>query len=138
MTGRPSSYSAEIADEICEAIASGGALYRLCKERAGFPHESTVYDWLERHKEFAEKYARARERQQDRRVDEIIAIADEDDDPNRARVRIDARKWAASKLAPKKYGDRVTQEISGEMNHKVSRIELVALTPDSRPDRATP
>lgn len=111
--GRPSDYSPDVADMICEAIASGGALYRLC-EQDGWPAEGTVYRWLEKEQEFREKYARARERQADRRSDEIIHIADEAEDANLARLRVDARKWAASKLAPKKYGDKVTAKHVGD------------------------
>lgn len=104
--GRPSEYSDEIAEAICEAIAQGAALYRLC-EREDMPAERTVYQWLEAREDFAQRYARARARQQDREVDHIVEIADTEEDPQKARVRIDARKWRASKLAPKKYGDRV-------------------------------
>lgn len=130
MTGRPSSYTDEIADEICEGIANGAALHRLCAERDDLPTERTVYNWLASNEVFVQKYARARERQQDRRVDEIIVIADEEDDPNKARVRIDARKWAASKLAPKKYGDRVTQEHVGEGGGPVIVQQIVASDAD--------
>ena len=127
--GRPSTYTAEIVDEICEAIAQGGALYLMCQERENWPAESTVYKWLEEHKEFSEKYIRARERQADREADEIVVIADDSgfdaqivdgravvnsESVNRARLRVDARKWRASKLAPKKYGDKITNEITGK------------------------
>lgn len=105
--GRPTDYTPELADLICEAIASGGALYKMCQDRDDFPAESTVYLWLQRYPEFSEKYARARERQADRRCDEIVTIADEATDAGLARLRVDARKWQASKLAPKKYGDKL-------------------------------
>ena len=104
--GRPSSYTEEIADEICEALATGEALYLMCQAKAHWPAERTVYQWLEKNEDFAQKYARARERQADRRNEEIIVIADTATDANLARVQIEARKWQASKLAPKKYGDR--------------------------------
>jgi hypothetical protein len=124
--GRPSDYTPELANIICEAIATGGALYRLCEERDDFPAESTVYQWLERHTEFAEKYARARERQADRRADEVVVIADTEEDPQKARNRMDARKWHSSKLAPKKYGDRMHQEHSGSLtiSHEQAISEL--------------
>lgn len=112
--GRPSLYTDEIADAICEAIIEGGALYRIC-EQEGFPSENTVYRWIEEKPEFREKYARARELQQDREADKIVVIADETTDPNKARLQIDARKWRASKLAPKKYGDRLDLNHSGSI-----------------------
>ena len=57
-----------------------------------------------------------------------------DDDPNRARVRIDARKWAASEARAEKYGDRVTQEISGGIAVTAVERRIVrppAIDPDS-------
>lgn len=111
--GRPSSYTQAIADEICEGLAGGRSLHRLCKEE-GFPHEATVYRWLQENDSFRESYAHARDRQADRFASEIIEIVDEEEDAARARVRMDARKWAASKLAPKKYGDKVEHQHGGE------------------------
>jgi len=113
--GRPTAYSEALADLICDAISEGGALYRLCEERPDFPAERTVYRWLETHMAFAQKYARARELQQDREADKIVVIADEADDAAIARLRIDSRKWRAAKMAPKKYGDRLDLNHSGSL-----------------------
>jgi hypothetical protein len=108
--GRPSSYNEGVAKFICDAIADGEALHVICKLR-GAPSMQTVYRWIENYPEFRDSYARAREIQQDRAVDEIIEIADNDLDPQRARNRIDARKWRAAKLAPKKYGERLDMNV---------------------------
>lgn len=117
--GRPSGYSEEIADRLCEAIAQGNALYILC-ECDGMPAERTVYQWLEKYPQFAQEYARARARQQDRCADEIIEIADKCIDPNKARLQVDARKWRMSKLAPKKYGDKL--EIGGDPENPLKML----------------
>jgi len=109
---RPSEYTEEVGDLICDEIISGGALYKLC-ERDDFPGERTVYQWIDRYPEFAQKYARARELQQDREADKIVVIADEATDANIARLQIDARKWRASKLAPKKYGEKLDMNVAG-------------------------
>jgi len=111
--GRPSGYNEQITSLICEEVALGNALHKLCEERDDFPSEATVYRWLEEHPEFQEKYTRARERQAERRAEELIIIADTEKDAAVARNRIDVRKWAAAKLLPKKYGDRTTTEITG-------------------------
>ena len=123
--GRPTAYSETLAVLICDAISEGGALYRLCEERPDFPAESTVYRWLETHLAFAQKYARARELQQDREADKIVVIADEADDAAIARLRIDSRKWRAAKMAPKKYGDRLDLNHSGSLQ-QVSDEQLEA------------
>jgi hypothetical protein len=119
--GRPTMYSLEIALEICDRIADGESLVSICRDER-MPKKTAVYEWLLRHKEFAEIYARAREDQADTLADEIHAISDElpkqiVDDKGKTRFdsayvqwqknRVDARKWVAAKLKPKKYSDRI-------------------------------
>ena len=124
---RPTDYTPELAARICRELAEGRSLRSICEE-AGMPHRSTVYDWLDAGAHgFPDQYARARTRQAETMLDEIIEIADytANDDtqtdygpiPNhewitRSKVRIDARKWAMSKLAPKKYGDSKQLDIT--------------------------
>lgn len=120
-TGRPSGYSEEVAGTICMEIMAGKSLRTICAME-GMPAASTVYAWLGQYPEFSAQYARAREVQADMLADEIIEIADSDLDPNRARVMIDARKWLAGKLRPKKYGDRV------ELDHKVDGNQPMQVT----------
>lgn len=116
--GRPSKYSDEMAEKICEKIANGRSLRSICAED-GMPTTSTVCKWLIENKEFSEQYARAREKQADYFAEEIIEIADsaeaESAAVSKAKLQIDARKWAASKIAPKKYGDKVEQQITGNL-----------------------
>ena len=108
-TGRPSKYSDEMAEKICEKIANGRSLRSICAED-GMPTTSTVCKWLIENKEFSEQYARARDKQADYFAEEIIEIADSAEAESaavaKAKLQIDARKWAASKIAPKKYGDK--------------------------------
>ena len=105
--GRPSIYSQETADRICREIASGASLRAICAAPE-MPHIDTVRKWLASgNTEFLAQYARAREEQADYYADEMVEIADTTDDPQKARLQIDARKWKASKLAPKKYGDKI-------------------------------
>ena len=112
---------------ICIGLSEGMSLRQILRaDTTGvLPAQSTVYDWLLRHPAFAEQYARAREEQADTNADEILEIADErppefKDDKGRTYLdqtyiawqknRIEARKWTAMKLKPKKYGDRVALE----------------------------
>jgi hypothetical protein len=122
--GRPSRYSDEIADTIINGLASGLSLRKICRADE-MPDRETVFRWIETRPDFAAKYARAREFQAEANAEEIIDIADDEDDPAKARVRIDARKWVASKLLPKKYGDKATVQHEGGDKP----IETVALTP---------
>ena len=143
--GRPSSYTKEIADKICEILSTTSkSLVSICKSDE-MPSTVTVYSWLNNkdNAEFLNNYTRAREAQADLFVGEIIEIADterktkttnsggdfgsnesEYDNTPRSKLQIDARKWAASKLAPKKYGDKLDVTSGGD---KVStNISLTA------------
>jgi hypothetical protein len=127
-------FTQEQADLICQRIADGESLRTICSDE-GMPATSTVFKWLNEQTTFSEQYARAREAQADALFDEILEIADDgsndwmerknQDGENigwrengealrRSALRVDARKWMAAKLQPKKYGDRITQELTGK------------------------
>lgn len=132
--GRPSKFSQEVADKICARMATGESLRSICRSPE-FPPESTVRTWAadDVHGFFAQ-YARARDVGLDAMADELLDIADTTtigkrvtekgdgtvetvtvDTVDRARLRVDTRKWYLSKLAPKRYGEKVQNEHSGSM-----------------------
>ncbi len=80
------------------------------------PNRDTVRRWLAKRETFRKMYASAREQQAEHFVDEIVSIADTEENSTRARVRIDARKWAVVKLAPKKYGDKAEIQMTGTID----------------------
>lgn len=92
---------------------------------------STVFLWISKHKEFSENYARA---QADRVVawsEEIIDIADNSKaDANRAKLRVDTRKWLMSKMDPKKYGDRQEHRHTGANGGPIQTVDLTKLSGD--------
>ena len=112
--GRPLTYTDEIADEICRRLEMGESLNAICKT-TGFPLASTVRRWVTDDVcGFASKYARARDFGLEHHIDDLLALADDEDiPPESRRIRVDTRKWIAAKLAPKKYGDRIQHEHSG-------------------------
>jgi hypothetical protein len=103
-------------DRVCKEIADGKSLRAICAAE-DMPSVETVRVWLIEDHEFSVQYARAREEQADYYADEIIDIADAAKDANLARLQIDARKWKASKLQPKKYGDKIDLNHSGAIEH---------------------
>jgi hypothetical protein len=127
MTGRPSRFTQAIADEICERLSRGESLRTICEDDH-MPGRATVHRWLGESKAFQDQYARAREIQADYYADRIVDDAMVATDAQIGRLRMDALKWAASKLAPKKYGDKV-QHVGGNegdapIRHSVA-IEFV-------------
>jgi hypothetical protein len=127
--GRPSDYTPEMAAKICDRLVEGLSVREVCKAE-NMPAPSTVFLWLTKHTEFSEQYARALEARAEAMADDLLVIADDGvndwvktqeggeayngDHVQRSKLRVDARKWLLSKMAPKKYGDKVTQELTGK------------------------
>lgn len=130
--GRPSSFTEKVWNIIIDQLMDGVSLRRICREDS-MPDRSTVNRWIVSDQDIHDQYARARDIGMDALVDEILDIADDgendyvkyyDNEGNaaykingefvgRSRLRVESRKWYASKLAPKRYGERIHQEISG-------------------------
>ena len=141
--GRPSDFSDEMADAICERIADGESLRSICLSD-DMPSKATVFRWLAIHLGFQDQYVRAREIQADSIFDEVLDIADDGSNDwmsrnkpdcpgwvengealRRSQLRVDARKWMAGKLRPKKYGEKPgdSGSIVATVNEMVIRIE---------------
>lgn len=106
-------YSQEVADEICERVAVGEPLRQICRD-AHMPGWVTVYNWINKYPEFAERMARARELGYDALAEECVDIADNaDEDVKRSKLRVWSRLQLLSKWCPKKYGERTAMELTG-------------------------
>lgn len=126
--GRRTEFTQAIADIICDRLAEGQSLRSIC-ESGKIPCQSTIFKWLREQPEFSQQYARARESQVEHYANEILEIADDGRNDTttdchgkvivdhdviaRSRLRVDTRKWLMSKLAPKKYGDKL--ELGGSV-----------------------
>lgn len=138
--GRPTLYSPDLADAICARLADGESLRSVCADE-DMPAASTVFNWLRTKPEFVEQYARAKEEAADAFAEEMLDIADDGSNDwmerfgkegesvgwqlngehvQRSRLRIDTRKWLASKLKPKKYAERSSVDLSGELSHRIA------------------
>ncbi len=113
---------------VCERIAQGESLVSIAK-RKDFPTYQAITAWLRKDRKEGESgelvamYAQAREDQADFLADELVAIADNTDDPAKARVQIDTRKWIASKLKAKVYGDKIEANVTGGITMRLERGE---------------
>ena len=139
--GRPSKRTPKLEKVLLEGIAKGQSLRKVCK-RVGI-EPSTFFDWLKKDEELHKQYARAKEIAAELMADEILQIADDTSEDelfveqedgsgksarrtqnsefiNRARLRVDSRKWLLSKLLPKKYGDKL--ELSGDKDSPLTVV----------------
>lgn len=126
--GKPTIYRDEIAMHITTELVEGRSLRSICRDDEGMPRVGSVMRWLANpeYATFREQYACAREAQADMLAEEIVDISNETvmgeetttkpdgsvevragDMLGHRKLQIDARKWYASKLAPKKYGDKL-------------------------------
>ena len=87
------------------------------------PCKTTVFKWIATNADFADNYARAREAQAEGFAEEIVAIADTGD-IDRIKTQVDARKWVASKILAKKYGDKLDLNVAGTLGN-ISDNELL-------------
>ena len=131
-TGRPTTYSQEIADAICEELATTDhALHRIC-EREGMPDHATVYRWIASNQDFCDKYARARERQADFLAAQVVEIADTVREGKKVKVsqkdgtteehgdQVDRQPRLTPKILDFQVSlDAINVRLAGHRNHKV-------------------
>lgn len=133
-------FSDEVFQSILNRISSGESVASICSDE-DMPSQRSFYNWLNDSDELVQSYVRAREAQADHIFDEILDIADNASNDwmarsgeksdgyelhgehiQRSKLRIEARKWMAGKMAPKKYGDRVQLEHDGavKVDHSIN------------------
>jgi hypothetical protein len=129
--GRPTTFTREIGQTICDHVVTGGTVGELCAQ-PDMPHERQVYRWLAMHAEFRQAYTRAREIRAFARIDQMDTLVKKvvagTLDPNAARVAIDALKWQASKENVMLFGDfqrsQVQVNASVEIENKPRKTTL--------------
>lgn len=108
--GRPTDYTPELAETICELLMDGMSLNKIC-QMAGMPKRVAIYRWILNIEEFRNKYVAAREYQGDYSADYLSDIGEDVRNEvlsaDRARVMADIHKWVAARRAPRKYGDQI-------------------------------
>lgn len=146
--GRPTKYNKKLAEEICDAIATGIiGLERLCQAHDHWPESKIIYNWIIKHPEFKQLYIEAKQNQQHKFNEELTEVAyhpeytnevteefSDPDDPStktirkvvikdnvaRSRLKYEALKWQLARLNPQKYGDKTI--LSGDANNPLQII----------------
>ena len=137
----PTKLTVEVQEEILERIASGETLRGICRSDEKFPTPQAVCYLALNDDVFAERYARAREIGIHQMVDEIVEISDDGSNDwmernadtgdeavnhehiSRSRLRVDTRKWLASKVVPKLYGDKVDHNVEGSFTVNIGNAD---------------
>jgi hypothetical protein len=138
--GRPTKYTQELADKVCERLALGESMRSVGRDE-GMPAVATLFKWIREMPEFSAQYDKAKIESADCLVEDMLDIADNQAEQKveidgaetsavtavgvaHAKLRVDTRKWAASKLKPKKYGEKVQQEITGKDGGAIQTEDL--------------
>ena len=124
--GRPSDYTQELADEICERLSEGQSLRTVCSDDK-MPSRKTVFSWMRKHPDFLNQYARAKQEAADALAEEILDISDDAEAAIKGtaekkssamaqayRLRVDTRKFIMAKMKPKKYGEKIDLTTNGK------------------------
>jgi hypothetical protein len=140
--GRPSTYTVELAREICERLSLGEVLNQICRDEH-MPSRPTVMAWLRAHPEFDAEYIRAREQMMDIWAEEVVEISEDGTNDwmereiaagrvvtvtnaeatARSKLRVDSRKWLLSKLRPETYGDSQRIDLKGKISLTEKEID---------------
>jgi hypothetical protein len=140
ITGRPTTYTSELAAIILARAMAGESLRGICRDES-MPARSTVHLWLAKDAAFSDQYARACEVRAEELFDEMFEIADDatndfmaqgedgawrvnGENVQRSRLRIDTRKWALARMNPKKYGDKITNEVVGKDGGPIASVQI--------------
>ena len=124
----------EIIEELLMRLSNGESLSSICED-AHMPCDSAVKQWRRDDIDFAAAYNRAKAEYGEMAAEEMMELADEarfapPELTQAYRLAVDARRWVAGKLAPKRYGDKLT--LSGDeenplaIQHVMVATELVS------------
>lgn len=124
--GRPTIFTQELADKICEQVSNGWSMRTICSAE-DMPAISSVFKWLRENEQFSLQYARATDERTETQQEMLIEMGDraiehaEEADPKAAgavvsayKLKADNLKWSMSKMKPKKYGDKLDVTSGGE------------------------
>jgi hypothetical protein len=129
-------FTQKMSDYICEQLAEGRSLISICKDD-NVPSRGTINKWIRENEEFCANIARAREEQADYYLDKQIEFTElaTGDDFQLRRFQADNLKWVASKLRPKKYGDKleVKNEHSGSVTVEATLSPLSEIISEFKP-----
>jgi len=129
-----------ISQLVLDGMRNGLSALKACQ--AAGVNQSTFNDWLNDDAKLAAEYARAREELIERMAQEVLDLSDSDVGMlpdgkkdwaavQKHKLQVDTRKWLLSKLAPKKYGDRL--ELAGDKENplQVQTIDATKLSTDT-------
>lgn len=135
-----SGYTQEKGELFCELISMGLNVKQALRHPELPSTKTTIYLWLHENPEFAELYRIAQRGRAEAMVEEMVEIADDASDDvkmgpngpvlnsssvNRSRLRIDTRKWIASKWHSERFGDKVTNEHTGAGGSSLGNTQIV-------------
>jgi hypothetical protein len=119
------SFTPAVGERICDEIAAGRTLARICIEEPWAPGLRTAHLWQQDHPEFRDAYAEARRIRADAMAQELVELSDTAKDLDRLPYQLQSRQWLASRMLPHAYGDKrmvdqtITAKVTTTMTHSL-------------------
>jgi hypothetical protein len=104
-------------EEILTKIAEGESLRAICRDN-GLKESSVRYRFAT-DETLSAQYAQARVAQAHHYAEKVVDEALDAKDAQIGRLRMDALKWAAGKLAPKLYGDKLQVDTQHDLSEEM-------------------
>ena len=156
--GRPTTYTKERGDQICELISEGRTTLAVSRMLGMKRH--TIIKWARKYPDFGAMYAQARQHLYEHWADEILDDAENETRDNvsrrviktgysqklgdynetieqitsdntavqRDRLKVDSKKWLLSKLLPKEYGDKIETQLTGKDGESLTPVLNITIT----------
>lgn len=131
--GAPTKYTRQLADAVCSRLAGGESLRAICRD-PDMPSRETVRLWREGQRNadeaFAGRYARAQDEKADLYAEQVLVesraalTAKSTHEVQARKLMADNLKWTASRMLPRRWGDKVELEVGGRLGGAAIPISI--------------
>lgn len=118
-----STFTQALFDKICDQLADGKSVREICEQK-GMPNRRTFHDWCKRTPELQAQYDQACVDRELAIFDDILYIGDTAEDSKLGKLAVESKQWTLARMNRKKYGNHVTEELTGPNGGPLQVVRL--------------